>query len=100
MKPYHMLDQPPAVLPYARPYRRMPAIEYDSTPQKTNVTKAVHTREQIARAQMFSLSERKPIVNPDAHEVAFARVSAREDWAVVSPAPAAKAGQVKIALVN
>ena len=56
--PFHMLDQHPAVLPYATPNARIPASEYASTPQRTKVARDVSSRDVIASAQMLYRSDR------------------------------------------
>ena len=48
--PFHMLDQQPAVLPYATPYAKMPASEYERTPQSTNVASDVSSSDDTASA--------------------------------------------------
>ena len=55
--PFHMLDQQPAVLPYAMPYARMPASEWESTPQRTNVASEVSSKHETARAQTLYRSD-------------------------------------------
>jgi hypothetical protein len=56
--PFHMLDQQPAVLPYTTPNTKIPASEYESTPQNTNVAVEVSSKQDTARAHTLYRSDR------------------------------------------
>lgn len=98
--PFHMLDQQPAVLPYATPNTRMPASEYESTPQRTNVASDVSSSDEIASAQTLYRSLSQPIANPAKIEAAFTSVSASDAWLGVSPSADANAGTGMSAVVR